>query len=264
MLYELTMRDFRGKYVASTMGVFWSLLNPILLLLVFTFVFSVIFDIRLGQIPGFRFNALYIFCGILPWLAFQEALQRSATVFVEQKNLVTRLIFPASALPASVTCSTMLSMMLGSIVLLLVIYLVTGTLPYLTLLLPIIFLLQCLFTFGLSLLVATVNVYFRDLQHLLPVGLLVWMYGTPIFYSPEMVISVKPANLWGFTITGEQLKLFLTINPLYHLITTYRAILLGGVFPVANLAWFTAFAVASLSLGAVAIQRGKRGFADVL
>jgi ABC-type polysaccharide/polyol phosphate export permease len=158
----------------------------------------------------------------------------------------------------------MLSMLLGSIVLLIAIYVVTGTLPYLTILLPIIFLLQCLFTFGLSLLVATVNVYFRDLQHLLPVGLLVWMYGTPIFYSPEMVISVKPANLWGFTITGEQLKLFLTINPLHHLITIYRGILLDGVLPLANLAWFSAFALVSLSLGATAIQRGKRGFADVL
>lgn len=264
LLYELTLRDFRGKYVASALGVFWALLNPVLLLLVFTFVFSVIFDIRLGRIEGFRFNALYIFCGILPWLAFQEALQRSSTILVEQKNLVTRLVFPASILPFSVTCSTMLSMSLGAIVLLAAVYFLAGCLHYQVLLLPIIILLQCLFTFGLSLFVATVNVYFRDLQHLLPVGLLVWMYGTPIFYSPEMVTKIKPVNLLGVTITGERLELLLTMNPMHHLITVYRAILLDGVFPFDNLEWFAFFVIASLCLGIITFNRGKKGFADVL
>lgn len=264
LLYELTLRDFRGKYIASTMGVFWSLLNPLLLLLVFTFVFSVIFDIRLGPLPGFRFNGLYIFCGILPWLSFQEALQRSSTVFIEQKTLVTRLLFPAGVLPAAITCSTMLGMVIGFLILLLAVYILTSGLHYYALFLLLVLLLQCLFTFGLSMFVATVNVYFRDLQQLLPVGLLVWMYGTPIFYSPEMVEKIKPIDSLGIAITGERLKFLLTMNPIHHLIAIYRAILLEKIFPFQNLLWFIAFVFGSLFLGVITLNRGKRGFADVL
>lgn len=264
LLLTLTMRDFRGKYVGSMMGIFWSVINPLLLLMVFTFVFSVIFEIRLGTAPGMSHNALYIFCGVLPWIAFQESVQRSVTVLIEQKNLVTRVRFPAATLPASIVGSSVLGMLIGLVILLAATLLVTGRVPAHALLIPILLVLQIGFTLGLSWFVASVNVFFRDLQHLLPVGLLVWMYGTPIFYSPEMVKNIKPIAILGFTLTSDRLAGILTINPLHHLISGYRALLLEGRVPVNEMMWFTAFTVLSLIVGAWAFSRGRSRFADVL
>ena len=264
LLIELTLRDFRGKYAGSFMGIFWSVINPLLLLAVFTFVFTVIFEIRLGQMPGMKYNALYIFCGVLPWIAFQEAVQRSCTVFIEQKNLVTRVRFPAGALPASIVGSGVLGMLIGMIILLAVTWIITGRLPAQALLLPALIVLQMGFTLGLAWFAASVNVFFRDLQHLLPVGLLVWMYGTPIFYSPEMVKNVKSVTILGHTLTSDHLSAILTLNPIYHLVAGYRAVLLEGRIPGVEMAWLMFFAGLSLLIGATAMWRGRPKFADVL
>lgn len=264
LLATLMLRDFRGKYVGSMMGIFWSVINPLLMLMVFTFVFSVIFEIRLGTAPGMSHNALYIFCGVLPWLAFQESLQRSATVLIEQKNLVTRVRFPAATLPASIVGSSVMGMLIGLVILLVATLAVTGRLPVQSLLIPILIILQAGFTLGLAWFVSSVNVFFRDLQHLLPVGLLVWMYGTPIFYSPEMVRRIRPVAVPGFAITSDRISVILTINPLHHLIAGYRAILLEARVPVSEIKWFAAFTALSLILGAWAFSRGRTKFADVL
>jgi lipopolysaccharide transport system permease protein len=264
LLAELTLRDFRAKYAGSLMGIFWSVINPLMLLAIFTFVFSVIFEIRLGPLPGIKYNALYIFCGVLPWIAFQESVQRSCTILIDQKNLVTRVQFPSALLPASVVGSSALGMMIGLIILLAADVVVTGHITVYALLIVVLIVLQIGFTLGVAWFAASVNVFFRDLQHLLPVGLLVWMYATPIFYSPEMVRNIRPVNIWGYTLTSHHLSAILTVNPMHHLIAGYRAILLEGRMPWAEMEWLAAFAIVSLSIGAWAFARGKSRFADVL
>ncbi len=257
----LMMRDFRGKYAASFMGVFWSVVNPLLLLGIFTFVFTAIFRIRLGEEPGFANNALYIFCGVLPWIAFQESLQRSTTVLIEQKNLVTRVKFPSGVLPAAVIGSSMLGMLIGMVVLFGAVIFMTGRLPATALAIPLLIVLQAAFTLGLGWLAASLNVFFRDLQQLVPVLLLVWMYGTPIFYSPSMV--PRTLNLGGIQL--DNVHLFLTVNPMHHLIAAYRAILLEGAMPpVANVAYLVAFSAVCLVVGGLAFRWGRSSFADVL
>ncbi len=261
LLWALMVRDFRGKYVASIMGIFWSVVNPLLLLAVFTFVFTAIFRIRLGTEPGFAHNALYIFCGVLPWIAFQESIQRSTTILIEQKNLVTRVRFPTGVLPASVVGSSLLGMLIGMCVLLAVVITVTGRMPLTALFIPILILFQAAFTLGLAWLTSSVNVFFRDLQQLVPVGLLVWMYGTPIFYSPSMV--PERLNMGPFEINNVHLFLFL--NPLHHLVACYRAVLLEGALPrLFNLSLLAVFCLTSLAVGGAVFSRGKKKFADVL
>jgi len=259
--WALMMRDFKGKYAASFMGVFWSVVNPLLLLGIFTFVFTAIFRIRLGSEPGFANNALYIFCGVLPWIAFQESLQRCTTVLIDQKNLVTRVRFPSGVLPAAVVGSSMLGMLTGMAVLFGAVIFMTGRLPATALSIPLLVLLQVAFTLGLGWLAASLNVFFRDLQQLVPVLLLVWMYGTPIFYSPSMV--PQTLDLGGIRI--DNVRLFLVINPMHHLIAAYRAVLLEGTMPPAfNLAYLAIFGAICLVAGGLAFRWGKAGFADVL
>ena len=260
-MWAFVVRDFRGKYAASVLGVFWSVVNPLLLLAVFTFVFTAIFRIRLGVEPGFGGNALYIFCGVLPWMAFQESAQRATTVLIEHKNLVTRVRFPVGILPGSVVGSSLLSMIIGLGVLLLVLIIARGTIPPTALLLPVMILFQAIFTLGIAWMISSVNVFFRDLQQLTPVGLMVWMYATPIFYSPSMV--PERLNLGPFEIS--HVHLFLTLNPLHHLIACYRAILLDGAIPqLNNISFLAFFSVLSFAIGGAVFNRGKIKFADVL
>jgi len=243
------------------MGVFWSVVNPLLLLAVFTFVFTAIFKIRLGTEPGFANNALYIFCGVLPWIAFQESVQRSATILIDRKNLVTRVQFPSAVLPASVVGSSLLGMLIGLLVLLAVVVAVMGRIHATALLLPAIIILQAFFTLGLAWFVSSANVFFRDMQQFVPVGLLVWMYGTPIFYSPSMV----PDRINMGSIELDHVRVFLTANPMHHMVACYRAVLLdGGLPPADNVLWLVVFCLASLFVGWWVFSRGKTKFADVL
>jgi ABC-type polysaccharide/polyol phosphate export permease len=194
-------------------------------------------------------------------MAFQEALQRSTTVLIEQKTLVTRVRFPAGVLPGAVVGSSLLGMVIGLCVLLFVLIIVTGRIPPTVLFLPLLLLFQAVFTLGLAWLVSSINVFFRDLQQLIPVGLMVWMYATPIFYSPSMV--PEQLNMGPFEIT--HVHLFLTLNPLHHLIAGYRAIFLDGALPQPhNLLLLGLYSVISLIIGGTVFNRGKRKFADVL
>src|SRR4030042_572531 len=100
LLIEMTLRDFQSKYVGSLFGLFWTVINPLLLLVIFTFVFTVVFRAKFGEQAGIGTNALYILAGILPWVAFQEGLGRATVALLEHKNLVTRVQFPVAVLPA--------------------------------------------------------------------------------------------------------------------------------------------------------------------
>lgn len=255
------MRDFHGKYAASLMGVFWSVMNPLLLLGVFTFVFTAIFRIRLGSEPGFANNALYIFCGVLPWIAFQESAQRSVTSLIEHKNLVTRVRFPSVVIPASIVGSSFLGMLIGLAVLVAALALKNGTIPPTALLLPVLIIFQIIFALGVCWFVSSVNIFFRDLQQLVPVGLLVWMYGTPIFYSPDMVPDT--IDMGGHSI--HRVHLLLMMNPLHHFIAAYRSILLDGVMPNSgNITFIALFSGISFVFGLMVFNRGSKKFADAL
>ncbi len=251
LLWTMTARDFRSKYVGSLMGAFWTIVNPLLLLLVFTFIFAVVFKARFGGRPELGVSALYILCGILPWLAFQEALARAGTVVLENKNLVTRARFPLSVLLTFPAVSALLGQFMGMLVLGLI---SSVTLPGPSdsmIILPVIVLLQLVFTVGLSMIIGSVSVYLRDLIHVLPVLLLVWMYGTPIFYPAELVPG-------GF-------RVLIYLNPFTHFVESYRAVLLEGLWPDwTSLAAMVFCAVLSAMAGARVMARLAPGFADRL
>lgn len=249
LVWQMTLRDIRSKYAGSLMGIFWTAINPLLLLAVFTFIFAVVFKARFGTEPGLAPSALYILCGILPWLAFQEGVARSATVILENKNLVTRARFPLAALPAFPAFSALAGELIGIMVLLPLAALRLTTPGASLLLLPLLLVLQLLLTVGIALALSAVAIYIRDLVHVLPVLLLVWMYATPIFYPARLV--------------PEKFSWVLMANPMAWLVECYRPVLLEGRWPEpAALLALAAFAGAALLVGAFVFHRLAPGIAD--
>lgn len=252
LLWQMTLKDFRSKYVGSLMGIFWTVINPILLLLIFSFVFTVVFKAKFGEQAGFGSNALYILAGILPWMAFQEGIARASTVLLEHRNLITRVRFPGEVLPGVSILSGLMGQLIGFIILVILASVYMSGPGRSLWLLPLLFIIQFAFSLGLAWAVAAFSVYLRDILHLIPVLLLVWMLGTPIFYPASLV--------------PEKYQLLININPIAHLVSAYRHIIIEGTgsYPLEGMIILAAFAASSLVIGGLIYRRLSPGFADRL
>jgi lipopolysaccharide transport system permease protein len=214
LLRTLVRRDFQGRYAGTAFGPLWSLATPLVHLALFTFVFSIVIGVRGDpRWPDVPFGLL-LFAGMLPWLAINEAVTRSATAITDNAHLVRKAHFPAAALIGSIVLAALLHAAIAAGVLIVAVALwrpgaLTG-LPLLAIVVP----LQLLLTLGLGLLAASINTFVRDAGHLVSVALGVWFYLTPIVYPPELV----PAAWRGW----------LSINPLTPLVDLYRQAFLGG------------------------------------
>jgi lipopolysaccharide transport system permease protein len=251
LLWQMTLRDLKARYAGSILGVFWTVVNPVLLLAVFTFVFTVVFKARFANRPEITVSALYILAGLLPWIAFSEGLSRAASAVPENKNLVTRAQFPLPVLPAYPAIAALLGQLAG-IAILVILAAVIVHHPALPLaVLPLILALQLLFTLGLALACAAVSVHLRDLVHLLPVILLVWFYATPVFYPQSLV--------------PPRFELLITLNPMAHFIAAYRAVILDAAWPApTSIAAASLAAIISLVIGSALFRRLSPHFADRL
>jgi len=244
-------RDIRGRYVNSALGLWWAVIQPVALLILYTFVFSVVMRQRLGDSDGTGEFALYLLCGLLPWLAFADAVTRSASVIVEQSPLIKKVVFPSEILPVHVVLSALvveavgLAVLLGAVI-------VWGRPPGWSLLvLPVVVLLQGLFTTGIAWLLATIGVFIRDVRQVVGLGLTLWMFLTPIVY---------PAS-----IVPERYRWVLAINPMSYVVDAYRAVVLDDRLPAAApLALFASIAIVAFVLGHWVFIRSKQAFADLL
>ena len=252
LLVNIVKRDIKTRYTGSALGIFWSIINPIIMLLVFTFVFSVIFKIKImqyGQEQGFL---EYFLCGFLPWLAFQEGVVKSTTVIVENSNLVKRVKFPSELLIVSTVVSTFLLQLIGFAIFIAVLA-ITGKIEKgsLFLLLPLVLVLQVFFTTGLAYLFSGIQVFFRDISQIVQFLFSVWFYATPIFYSMSMV--------------PEQFKTIMAINPVTHLIEIYRSLILLGRLPGWSVFLYPClFGAVIFLLGGRVFYRLKPAFDDYL
>jgi lipopolysaccharide transport system permease protein len=245
---ELVKRDFRGRYAGSWLGFVWSFVQPLWLLLLFTFVFSEVLEIRLeGEVED-TFG-LFLFAGLLPWMAVQEGVTRAATAITDNSELVKKLSFPAEVLVVAVALAALLheAIALGAflVVLAAIGKLAPGGLPLLLLALP----LQLALTLGLGFLVAGAHVFFRDTAQILGLLFGAWFYLTPIVYP----MSLVPERYVGL----------LRWNPLTPLVDLYRQALLSGelALPRGVLALAAVAAVLSFA-GAWLFTRLKPAFPD--
>lgn len=247
----LVQKDLKGRYAGSIMGFFWTVVHPIITLLVFTFLFSIVLKVRFGPEGGTANFALYLFCGLLPWLAFQEAVVRSTTVIIDNANLVKKVVFPTKILPVYLVISSFITELIGLVILISAVVLMTGKLSFYIAFFPLLALLQLLFTLGVSWIFACINVFFRDIAHVVGVLLTIWMYSTPIVYPAEVV----PSNF----------KMLITVNPMSHLVIAYRDIFLNGKPPEAiGLAILVVASAAIFAIGYKVFTEAAPSFPDLI
>jgi lipopolysaccharide transport system permease protein len=251
LIRNFVVRDLKARYVGSFMGLFWSVIHPIVLLVSYTFVFSFIFGVKPLPDTGTTNFALFLFCSILPWLFFQDTLQRSSTAIIDNSNLVTKTLFPSEILPLSIALAGLVNHLIGFAILLTIILFTIGKVSVFILLIPVYFFLLMLFTLGLSWFVASLNVFVRDVSQVITVILTFWFWFTPIFYTTEKF--------------PRKLLFMVRCNPMAHVVLGYRDCLLRMQMPdLRILAVFAAVSLVVFVAGGLFFRKTKREFADVL
>lgn len=246
MITSLVRKDLRGRYKGSVLGFLWTFINPLLQLLVYNMVFSII--LRAGVEKFY----LYLFVALIPWIFFSAALTGGAVSVISQKDLINKIYFPREVIPISYVTSCFVNMVLSFIVVIAV-SLISGVRPTLLALLclPIIMLVEYVLAIGMALIVSALTVYLRDLEYILGIISMAWMYATPICYPLSMV--------------PDKYKNLFRLNPMTDIIGAYRAILYDGKVPELSTLW------TSVVLGLVCMIAGflifgklKKHFAEEL
>jgi homopolymeric O-antigen transport system permease protein len=251
LVRSMVRRDLSSRYKGSIIGPAWAIITPAVMIIIFTAIFSGIFGARFGAQVGHLSFALHLFCGLLPWIAFSDSVQRSTTSLTDNVNLVKRVVFPTEALPVNLALSAITQQLIGTVVLLAVALILEHTIHPTALLLPLMLVPQFLVTAGLGWLMASLGVFIRDMPQINQLTLTTWMYLTPIFY-PENIIP--PKYQW-----------MVNLNPMAPLVRNYRRILLEGRAPDwRGLGVTMVFALVCFVFGYWWFQRTKKAFADIL
>ena len=248
LLKQLVKRDFQGRYAGSLLGFVWSFVQPLWMLLLFTFVFSSVMKISPTGIHTHHF-AIFLFSGLLPWMAIQEGVSRASTAITDNASLVKKLRFPSEILVLAVVLAALLHEAIAAAIFLGVLVAVGELgwrgLPLLLLAVP----LQAALTLGLGLILAAAQVFFRDTAQVLGMVFTAWFYLTPIVYP----LSYVPARFLPW----------IEHNPLTILVSLYRqAFLGGGVAWVPGTALLAGVAAVLLSMGLYSFTHLKAAFVD--
>jgi lipopolysaccharide transport system permease protein len=247
LLLALTQRELKARYRGSILGFFWTFLNPLLLMVVYTVVFTQFFKNNIEHYS--YFTAV----GLLPWIWFTASVAGGASTISDRRDLMTKVRFPAQVLPTAVVL-TNLSNYLLSLPIILGLGLYFGVYPTRHLIVfPLVVVIQLVFTLALSFVVSALNVAFRDLQHIVANLMTLWFFGTPVLYSAETVRS----HTWG--------NFVLHANPMAILILSYRAIFIEHRLPEMG-ALFGLFGASLilLWLAALIFESRREEFAELI
>lgn len=262
LIWNFVRRDFKGRYLGSYLGFLWNLVQPVMMVTVYTFIFAVLMGQRNAALGadtpggGSQGFAIYIFTAMVPWVAFAEAIGRNTNSMLESANLIKKVAFPSEIVPLYQVVYAMIGQLFSFAVLFVAAILLIGYTPsprlgLLLILLP----LQAMFALGLGYFLAALNVFIRDTAQFMNSFMVLWMLTTPIFYSIEMAMGKVPS--WVFY--G---------NPQFYLVQMYR-----WMFPPVNcgdcadgvwryLGIYAVIAVVALCLGHAFFMRCKGRFAD--
>ena len=210
LIQSLVARDLQARYRGSVLGFLWSFVNPLLLLLIYTFVFTVVLPgARPADLDPF---SVFMFCGLLPWTWFSASLLESSSVLVSGGNLIKKVLFPAEVLPIVTVLANLVHFCLGlPILAAFLLYFRVPVVPADLLWFPVIVAVQLVLTLGIALVVSSLTVHFRDIRDLLQNLLTLWFFATPIIYPLEMA----PAPV----------QRMLALNPFTHLAGSYQGVL---------------------------------------
>ena len=246
MIYSLVQKELRGKYKGSVLGFLWSLLIPLFQLVIYTIVFSVFMR------SGIEKFYMFLFVALIPWLFFNNCISGGATSIIQQKNLVQKIYFPRQVLPLAYTVSYFINMLLSFIVVFAALF-ISGIGIKLSVMcyLPVIMLVEFVMGLGGAFLFSALTVYFRDLEYIIGIVTMAWMYMTPILYPIDQV--------------PEQVQPLLYYNPMTSVVVAFRDILYYQQAPdMKTLIYAVVWGIVLLVVGSMVFSRLQHNFAEEL
>ena len=246
MIISLIHKELRGRYKASVLGFLWTFLNPLFQLLIYTVVFSIILR------AGIKDFYLYLFIGLVPWNFFSASVAGGASCVASQENLIKKIYFPRTVLPIACVTSAFINMLLTSMITFLFLIFSGHGFNFLALLcLPIVAITEYVFALGMCMLSSAMTVFFRDLEYLLGIIMMAWLYLTPIMYTMDSI--------------PEEVSFIFKINPMTFIIMAYQDILYYKKMPcVDTLATAAAIGIIFLILGSVTFEILQKKFVEEL
>ena len=218
LILNLALRELKARYKNTVLGFFWSLLNPLAMMLVFTAVFTVVMRSEVENFP------IYALCGLLPWNFFSASVMGSVSAIVNNSNLVTKVYFPREVLPIATVLANLVNFLLTLVVLFAALLLVQAPFNPWILLLPVVILIQTAFILGLAFILSALNVFYRDTLMVMDVAMLAWFFLTPIFYPLEELPKRYPIGNFELDLH----RTMYILNPMASIINTYRDLLYRG------------------------------------
>jgi ABC-type polysaccharide/polyol phosphate export permease len=245
LLYQLVQREIKARYKQSVVGYFWVILNPLVLMAVYTFVFSVVFRFPV-DIP----YPLFLFAALLPWNFLQQGIMSATNSLVNNDILLKKVAFPREVIPYSVLIAKGVDFLFSLLLFLLLIIVFKVNLSASIILFIPILIIQVILMTGLALLLSTFNLFYRDIQYLTNLVLMVWMYMSPVVYPLSMV----PAKyIWLYKL-----------NPMVGIIEGYRAVIFGYPLEYSILSWALFVSLITLLLGFLVFKKFEKVFADIV
>ena len=251
LVAQLVRRDFEMRYVGSAAGWLWGVVHPLVMLLSWVFVFKICLRMELPVGSVTQSYWMFVFCGYLPWMLFNETVARSAGSLVEQSNLITRTVFPSEVVPVSIFLSSLIHHLIGIALAILAAAIALKTFSPMILWLPVYILFVGLLAVGVGWIVASLHVYLRDTGQVLSVVMTLWFWLTPIMIDEEKIPRrFHPLVAW---------------NPMSWVVRAYRERLLTANWPAwREIAVLAAYSSGVFIVGGLFFRHLKRGFADVL
>ncbi|MGE7020687.1 ABC transporter permease [Solibacillus cecembensis] len=253
LIIQFTRREISNRYKGSYLGIVWSFVTPIMMLAIYTFVFSVIFQARWGtdeETSKVEF-ALILFTGLLVFNIFSEVVSRAPSLIIANSNYVKKVVFPLEILPIVALGSALFQALISYLILLLAMLMLTGTFYWTALLFPIILLPLMLVSLGLAWFLASLGVYIRDVGQIVGIVIPALMFMSPIFYSRSSI--------------PESFQFVYSLNPVTYVVEDMRSAIIWGKLP--HWDWLiigTLIGLIIAVLGYIWFKKTRKGFADVL
>lgn len=245
LLGNLTSNEMKLKYKNSILGILWSYIYPLMMIVIYNFAFKIILRMTIDNF------ALFVFIGLIPWNFVQASISQSTNSIINNQNLVKKIYFPRAIIPLSVINANFITMIISHIILFGAMFVYHVDFTASLLVLPILWIILYLVVAGISLVLSSITVKYRDVSHIVDVVFMAWFYLTPVIYSLSMV--------------PEPFNKIIQLNPITNLIELFREVLLEGKFPdLINILFTFSYAVVLFAVGLFIFYKREKNFGEEL
>lgn len=245
MLKNNVRKELRARYKGSVLGFFWTFLNPLLQLVVYSIVFSTVMKVK---VPNYNYT-IFLFVGLVPWNFLAASVQQSTTIIIANSNLIKKIYFPRVILPLTITTTNLINMLLTFIIVFIALFVFGSHISVWYIYLPVIIAIETIFVLAMTLFLSSMTVYFRDLEHITGIIVMAWIYLSPVIYPSEYI----PSSVF---------RLF-KMNPMFSIVESYRDVLMFNRQPeIIGLVYVLMLSVILLIIGYAVFDKLQRRFAE--